>query len=131
MRTARDSMSASRARCARRSRRASAPPISPRRASGRSAPARWARRSSRRYDSRMNAGRPIVARRAEPADAAAIHQTFLGPDAVAGTPQLPYPSVEMWRRRIADVAQDGDVLVATIDDEVVGNARARAAARRV
>src|SRR5262249_38777021 len=61
-------------------------------------------------------------RRAEPGDAEAIHQTFLGPKAIAGTLQLPYPSVEMWRKRIADFAQDDYLLVATIDGEVVGNA---------
>jgi hypothetical protein len=37
-------------------------------------------------------GHPIVIRRAEPADAEAIQETFLGPSAVAGTRQLPYPS---------------------------------------
>lgn len=54
----------------------------------------------------MTAGRPIVIRRAEPADAQAIHETFLGPRAIAGTLQLPYPSVEMWRKRLAEVSPD-------------------------
>jgi putative acetyltransferase len=39
----------------------------------------------------------ISIRRAEPTDYAAVHQIFSGPRAVAGTLQLPYPSVEMWR----------------------------------
>ena len=69
----------------------------------------------------MSIGHPIVIRRAEPADAEAIHETFLGPKAIAGTLQLPYPSVEMWRKRIADVGQDDFVLVASIAGEVVGN----------
>ncbi len=69
----------------------------------------------------MTAGHPIVIRRAEPGDAAGIHQTFLGPRTIAGTLQLPYPSVEMWRRRLAEIPPDDCLLVATIDAEVVGN----------
>jgi putative acetyltransferase len=66
-------------------------------------------------------GHPIVVRRAEPADAEAIHETFLGPRAIAGTLQLPYPSVEAWRKRLAEVPADQYLLVATIAGEVVGN----------
>jgi putative acetyltransferase len=69
----------------------------------------------------MSGGHPIVIRRAEPADAEAIQQTFLGPKAIAGTLQLPYPSVEMWRRRLAEVATDNVLLLASIDADVVGN----------
>ena len=54
----------------------------------------------------MSSGHPIVVRRAEPGDAQAIHDTFLGPKAIAGTLQLPYPSVEQWRKRIADFAPE-------------------------
>jgi putative acetyltransferase len=77
----------------------------------------------------MTAGHPIVVRRAEPADAEAIHQTFLGPRAIAGTLQLPYPSVETWRRRLAEVPSDDYLLVATIDAEVVGNLGLHAASK--
>src|SRR2546426_10580581 len=66
-------------------------------------------------------GHPIVVRRAEPADAEAIHETFLGPRAIAGTLQLPYPSVESWRKRLAEFPADQYLLVATIAGEVVGN----------
>jgi putative acetyltransferase len=69
----------------------------------------------------MNAGHPIVVRRAEPGDAEAIHATFLGPRAIAGTLQLPYPSVERWRKRITEFAPEDYLLVATIAGEVVGN----------
>jgi putative acetyltransferase len=69
----------------------------------------------------MSSGHPVVVRRAEPGDAEAIQQTFLGPRAIAGTLQMPYPSVEMWRKRLADVAPDDFLLVATIAGEVVGN----------
>jgi putative acetyltransferase len=78
----------------------------------------------------MNAtGHPIVVRRAEPADAEAFHATFLGPRAIAGTLQLPYPSVEAWRKRIAELAADDYLLVATIAGEVVGNLGLHAASK--
>lgn len=70
----------------------------------------------------MSSGHPVVVRRAEPADAEAIYETFLGPKAIAGTLQLPYPSVEVWRKRIADFAAEDYFLVASIAGEVVGNA---------
>jgi L-phenylalanine/L-methionine N-acetyltransferase len=67
------------------------------------------------------AGHPIVVRRAEPADADAIHATFSGPKVIAGTLQLPYPSVELWRKRLTDVTPSDFLLVATVDSHVVGN----------
>jgi putative acetyltransferase len=70
----------------------------------------------------MSAGHPIVVRRAEPADAQAIHEMFMGPKAIAGTLQLPYPSVELWRKRIAEFASEDYLLVATIAGDIVGNA---------
>ena len=70
----------------------------------------------------MSAGHPIVVRRAEPADAQAIHEMFMGPNAIAGTLQLPYPSVELWRKRIAEFASEDYLLVATIAGDIVGNA---------
>jgi len=70
----------------------------------------------------VTSGHPIVVRRAEPADAEAIHETFQGPRAVAGTLQLPYPSVEAWRKRIADLPADDYLLVACVAGDVVGNA---------
>src|SRR5207237_2106666 len=99
----------------------------------RSVRATWATRSPQHYESRaatrgvplsknMSAtGHPIIVRRAEPADAEAIHETFLGPRAIAGTLQLPYPSVESWRKRIAEFPADQYLLVATIAGEDVGN----------
>jgi len=67
------------------------------------------------------AGHPIVVRRAEPTDAAAIHAIYCGAKAIAGTLQSPYPSLEAWRKRIADLAPEDYFLVATIAGEVVGN----------
>lgn len=66
-------------------------------------------------------GHPIVVRRAELRDAEALHAIFTGPKAIAGTLQLPYPSVELWRKRLAEVAPFDYLLVATIDGDVVGN----------
>lgn len=74
-------------------------------------------------------GHPVVVRRAEPADADGIHATFLGAKAVAGTLQLPYPSVEMWRKRLAEPIPTDYLLVATIDGEIVGNAGLHAASK--
>src|SRR5437899_12381571 len=74
-------------------------------------------------------GHPIVVRRAEPADAEAIHETFLGPRAIAGTLQLPYPSVEAWRKRLAEIPADQYLLVATIAGEIVGNLCLHAASK--
>ena len=74
-------------------------------------------------------GHPIVVRRAEPADAEAIHATFLGPRAIGGTLQLPYPSVEAWRKRLAEVPVDDYLLVATVAGEVIGNLGLHAASK--
>jgi hypothetical protein len=64
---------------------------------------------------------PIVVRRAEPADAEAIHSTFTGQNAIAGTLQIPYPSVEMWRKRLAEFPPDDYFLVATVAGEVIAS----------
>ena len=39
---------------------------------------------------------------------------------MAGTLQLPYPSAEMWRKRIADQGPEDYMLVAEVKGEVVG-----------
>jgi putative acetyltransferase len=69
----------------------------------------------------MVAGHPIVIRRAEPSDAEAIHSTFSGPKVISGTLQLPYPSIEMWRKRLTEMAPSDFLLVAAINGDVVGN----------
>ena len=74
-------------------------------------------------------GHPIVVRRAEPGDAEAIQSIFTGPKVIAGTLQLPYPSVEMWRKRLAEFPLDDHLLVATIASEVVGNLGLHAASK--
>ena len=44
----------------------------------------------------------ITIRRVELSDYEAIHKIFSGPKAVWGTLQVPFPSVEMWRQRLAE-----------------------------
>src|SRR5258708_18058537 len=77
----------------------------------------------------MTSGHPIVIRRAEPADGEAIHDTFLGTRVIAGRLQLLYPSLEMWRKRLAEVPAEDYILVATIAGEVIGNLGLHAAAK--
>jgi len=71
----------------------------------------------------MMARRPmtITIRRAVVSDAEAIQATFASPKAMAGTLQLPFPSLEKWRKWLADVSADDYVLVAEVAGEVVGN----------
>jgi L-phenylalanine/L-methionine N-acetyltransferase len=59
-------------------------------------------------------------RRAEADDYSAIHEIFSSPKVFAGTLQLPYPSREQWRQRLADPADGTYHLVAVVGDQVVG-----------
>jgi len=58
-----------------------------------------------------------------------MHAIFSGPRAIGGTLQTPYPSVESWRKRLADFPSEDYLLVATIAAEVVGNAGLNAASK--
>jgi L-phenylalanine/L-methionine N-acetyltransferase len=62
----------------------------------------------------------ISIRRAEPADYEALHQIFTGPKVVWGTLQLPYPSRETWRKRLAEPSEGTFQLVACIEADLVG-----------
>ena len=62
----------------------------------------------------------VTVRRTEPGDYEAIQRIFNGPRAMAGTLQLPLPSAEMWRQRLAEPAEGLFSLVACVEDEVVG-----------
>ena len=64
----------------------------------------------------------IAIRRAEVRDAEALHAVFSTPKAMAGTLQLPFPSVEQWRKRLADFPAEDFMLVAEVRGDVVGNA---------
>lgn len=68
--------------------------------------------------------RPRVAvtlRRTLPSDAEAVAAVFAGPNALRGTLQLPFPSAEVWRTRIAQESESTLIsLVACAGSEVVG-----------
>lgn len=59
-------------------------------------------------------------RRAEPTDAEAIRRIFASPNAMRGTLQLPYPSAENWRKRLAEPPDGTFNLLACVENEVVG-----------
>ncbi len=63
----------------------------------------------------------ITVRHTEPEDYEALHRIMSGPRAMAGTLQLPFPSAEMWRKRLAEPPEGSYSLVACVDGEVVGN----------
>lgn len=62
----------------------------------------------------------FTVRRAEPEDYKAILLIYSGPKAIWGTLQLPFPSAEMWRKRIAEPPDGTFSLVACVDNEIVG-----------
>jgi putative acetyltransferase len=59
-------------------------------------------------------------RRAEPSDAEGVCQIFSGPNAMRGTLQLPFPSIDLWRKRLADPMDGTFNLLACMEDEIVG-----------
>jgi len=59
-------------------------------------------------------------RHAEPEDYRDAHEIFSGPRAFAGTLQLPFPSLEHWRKRFAEPDAGFYGLVAVAGDHVVG-----------
>ena len=59
-------------------------------------------------------------RRAEPDDYLAVYEMFITPGVVEGTMQLPYPSRELWRQRLAEPPEGLINLVAVVNDRVVG-----------
>ena len=63
----------------------------------------------------------IVIRATEPADFDAIRETMAQPLAYAGTLQVPLPSAEMWKKRLAELPAGDHTLVAEVDGIVVGN----------
>jgi putative acetyltransferase len=62
----------------------------------------------------------ITLRRAEPDDFAAVQAIYAAPRAQAGTLQLPFPSLDLWRQRLQAVDPNAHVLLACAGDEVVG-----------
>jgi len=62
----------------------------------------------------------ITIRRTEPSDYEAIAKILTYPKAIWGTLQVPFPSIEQWRKKIAEPQEGVYNLVACIDREVVG-----------
>lgn len=60
----------------------------------------------------------ILIRAVEPADYQGIHQIFLGPKVIWGTLQIPFPSAEMWRKRLAEPSEETVRLVACIEQDL-------------
>lgn len=63
----------------------------------------------------------VVIRAAEPEDFAALRDIYAQPLAMQGTLQMPFPSAETWRERVARSSPQRHVLVACIDGRPVGN----------
>ena len=62
----------------------------------------------------------IMIRRIEPSDYEAMQKVFMGSNVIRGTLQLPFPSIEVWRKRIAE-PQDGQYrLAAMVGEEMAG-----------
>jgi L-phenylalanine/L-methionine N-acetyltransferase len=62
----------------------------------------------------------IEIRAAEPSDYEGMRQILEGHKAVWGTTQLPFPSSETWRKRLAETAHGDYRLVACIEQKLVG-----------
>jgi putative acetyltransferase len=63
----------------------------------------------------------IEIRSAEPSDCEAIRRIFDGPNAVAGTLQVPHASVESWRKLQLEQAPNARILVALVKGRIVGH----------
>ena len=59
-------------------------------------------------------------RRAQPSDYEAVSQIFSGEKAVWGTLQLPFPSAEVWRKRLAEPPEGTFNLLACVENELIG-----------
>jgi putative acetyltransferase len=64
----------------------------------------------------------IEIRRVEPGDYKAVCEVHAQPNALRGTLQLPFPSEEMWKKRLEGSADEKYMLVACIEGEIVAMA---------
>lgn len=64
----------------------------------------------------------ITIRRLEPSDYLAVQRIFIGPKAIWGTFQLPFPSIEVWRKRLEEAPEGLFSLAACAQEEIVGTA---------
>lgn len=60
-------------------------------------------------------------RRAEPGDYEAVQKVYAAPRAIWGTLQLPFPSMEIWRKRLTEPPEGMFGLVACAENELVGH----------
>lgn len=63
----------------------------------------------------------LLIRHAEPGDYEGMRDVMAQPRAMAGTLQLPFPSLELWKKRLAEQKDTDKLLVAEIDGRIVGN----------
>ena len=61
----------------------------------------------------------IEIRRAEPGDYKAVQQVHAQANALRGTLQLPFPSEDMWKKRLEGMGDDKLALVACVEGEIV------------
>lgn len=59
-------------------------------------------------------------RRLQPDDYEAVYRLFSGPRAVWGTLQVPFPSADLWRKRLSEPPEGSYHLAACVDNEMVG-----------
>lgn len=64
----------------------------------------------------------IEIRRAEPGDYKAVQQVHAQPRAIWGTLQVPFPSEELWKKRLSEAADEMVALVGCVEGEVVAMA---------
>jgi len=62
----------------------------------------------------------LTIRHVEPSDYEAIAKISSCPKVIWGTLRIPYPSIEEWRKRLAEPPEGFYTLVACVDGEVVG-----------
>lgn len=62
----------------------------------------------------------IVIRRIEPGDYEAVQRLYSGTRVIWGTLQMPFPSLELWRKRLAEPPEGMVSLVACVENEIVG-----------
>lgn len=62
----------------------------------------------------------VQIRHADLNDLHAIHEIYSCPKAFSGTLQLPYPSLEFWRKRLTETSNGSYNLVAVVKGKVVG-----------
>jgi L-phenylalanine/L-methionine N-acetyltransferase len=69
---------------------------------------------------RFEANDRISIRHSEGSDIPAIQQIYAQPSCYGGTLQHPFPSLERWHKRLAELPDNKYSLVAVIDGEIVG-----------